>query len=249
MTQPLTDAINALTRYANETTGASDQTLSDAVRTLCDGYGGGGGDTLKELMADTLVTYSSDFAGEVRDNCFSTAGNLESVSLPNATRLKGNCFAYCNKLNSVFLPKVNTIWGNSNFRSCNALEAVAFPSLVNCMNSGGQFFDTGGLRVADMGQLHTGGFGNNFFFNCAKFTGLILRYTDGVCPLASTGAFTRTPFASGGTGGTLYVPQALISSYQSANNWSTILGYANNQILPIEGSIYETQYADGTPIE
>ncbi len=45
MTQPLTDAINALTRYANETTGQSDTTLSDAVRTLCDGYGqGGGGD-------------------------------------------------------------------------------------------------------------------------------------------------------------------------------------------------------------
>lgn len=42
MTQPLTDAINALTTYANETTGQSDTTLSDAVRTLCDGYGGGG---------------------------------------------------------------------------------------------------------------------------------------------------------------------------------------------------------------
>lgn len=43
MAQPLTDAINALTRYANETTGASDQTLSDAVETLVEGYGQGGG--------------------------------------------------------------------------------------------------------------------------------------------------------------------------------------------------------------
>ena len=42
---PLTDAINALTRYANETTGASDTTLSDAVGTLVAGYGGGGGGT------------------------------------------------------------------------------------------------------------------------------------------------------------------------------------------------------------
>ena len=41
-TTPLTDAINALTRYANETTGASDTTLSDAVGTLVAGYGGGG---------------------------------------------------------------------------------------------------------------------------------------------------------------------------------------------------------------
>lgn len=39
---PLTDAINALTQYANETTGASDTNLSDAVGTLVAGYGGGG---------------------------------------------------------------------------------------------------------------------------------------------------------------------------------------------------------------
>jgi len=40
---PLTDGINALIRYANETTGASDTTLSDAVESLVAGYGGGGG--------------------------------------------------------------------------------------------------------------------------------------------------------------------------------------------------------------
>lgn len=42
-TTPLTDAINALTTYANEITGKSDTTLSDAVESLVDGYGGGGG--------------------------------------------------------------------------------------------------------------------------------------------------------------------------------------------------------------
>lgn len=41
MSTPLTDGINALTAYANETTGASDTTLSDAVGRLCDGYSGG----------------------------------------------------------------------------------------------------------------------------------------------------------------------------------------------------------------
>lgn len=45
MSQPLTDAITALTTYANGVTGASDTTLSDAVSTLADGYGGGGGGT------------------------------------------------------------------------------------------------------------------------------------------------------------------------------------------------------------
>lgn len=38
MSTPLTDSINALTRYANEITGASDTTLSDAVGTLAEGF-------------------------------------------------------------------------------------------------------------------------------------------------------------------------------------------------------------------
>jgi len=42
MAKPLTDAINALTTYANTVTGASDTTLSEAVATLAEGYGGGG---------------------------------------------------------------------------------------------------------------------------------------------------------------------------------------------------------------
>lgn len=43
MSTPLTDAINALTTYANSVTGASDTNLNDAVHTLADGYGQGGG--------------------------------------------------------------------------------------------------------------------------------------------------------------------------------------------------------------
>lgn len=39
---PLTNAITALTTYANTVTGESDTDLSSAVATLCDGYGGGG---------------------------------------------------------------------------------------------------------------------------------------------------------------------------------------------------------------
>lgn len=48
-TTPLTDAINALTTYANEVTGKSDTTLSDAVESLVDGYGGGGGSGITGL--------------------------------------------------------------------------------------------------------------------------------------------------------------------------------------------------------
>ena len=90
--------------------------------------------------------------------------------------------------------------------------------------------------------------GSSLCVNCTRLATVIIRRTGGVVPLQGTNTFDGTPFASGGSGGTLYVPQALISSYQADANWSTILGYANNQIKAIEGSIYENAYADGTPI-
>lgn len=77
MTQPLTDAINALTRYANEVTGQSDTTLSDAVRTLCDGYGGGGGTDISfvNLLDGTSLT----------PGYLTTSGILEA---PSATQME-----------------------------------------------------------------------------------------------------------------------------------------------------------------
>lgn len=55
MAQPLTDAINALTTYANTVTGASDTTLSDAVATLASGYGGGVTKTLTNILGNTAT--------------------------------------------------------------------------------------------------------------------------------------------------------------------------------------------------
>ena len=55
MSTPLTDSINALTAYANETTGASDTTLSDAVGRLCEGYGGGS--ELYPVGTDLITAY------------------------------------------------------------------------------------------------------------------------------------------------------------------------------------------------
>lgn len=63
-TTPLTDAINALTTYANTVTGASDTDLSSAVATLASGYGGGGGivPTTKTVTIETAVTTGTNNA-------------------------------------------------------------------------------------------------------------------------------------------------------------------------------------------
>ena len=63
MATPLTDSINALTAYANETTGKQDTTLSDAVGSLVEWYGGGSG--VWESMQITAPSSYSIF-GDIR---------------------------------------------------------------------------------------------------------------------------------------------------------------------------------------
>ena len=60
MAQPLTDAINALTTYANSVTGKTppDTTLSDAVATLAAGYGGGTMGGLANMLDVSSVDYA-----------------------------------------------------------------------------------------------------------------------------------------------------------------------------------------------
>ena len=95
----------------------------------------------------------------------------------------------------------------------------------------------------------------NCFNSDSKMGILIIRNSSAVS-LANSNAFASTPFASAGAGGTLYVPNSLISTYQGSSNWSTILGYAHNSIKSIESTHTDPTapfdmtlyYADGTPI-
>lgn len=166
-------------------------------------------------------------------------------------------FYGCRSLESISFPNLVNLYAAQCFRDCTSLRLACFPKLGGSQTPGaiGYFYSSTfqgctSLETADLNVLGTSNRGlfATDFFGCTSFKTLILRKSDGVCPLGNINVFQNSPFASGGSGGTLYVPQTLVSAYQSATNWSTILGYANNQILPIEGNIYETQYADGTPV-
>ena len=132
------------------------------------------------------------------------------------------------------------------FQNCTALKTVVFGGTATSNFNSNAFNGCKNLEACDFSggnRLYT-----NEFLNASSLETLILRKTSAIVTLNNINALNGTPFASGKSGGTLYVPQALISSYQSATNWSTILGYANNSIQAIEGSQYENYYADGTPI-
>ena len=119
---------------------------------------------------------------------------------------------------------------------CGSLENVKFSDSVATIYNYA-FQDCVKLALIDLPNVSS--IGTVSFSGCTNLKTIILRFPYASCNLISTSAFSGTPFASNGSGGKLYVPQNLISEYQNASNWSTIIGYANNQILAIEGSEYE----------
>ncbi len=173
--------------------------------------------------------------------CMNTLTSYESEDV---TKIIASAFRDCSALASLKTYNVKTFAGYAFYGT--HLQKIAFPNATDIAIQTFCNIASGYLKELDFGtrlsRIRSSAFSNN-----SNFAVLVLR-RNGVTTLDNTNAFNSTKFASGSTGGTLYVPQAQIANYQSATNWSTILGYTNNQILPIEGSIYETQYADGTPI-
>lgn len=219
--------------------------LVDSIET------GGGGEDVFALAADrTITSIESGFttltAARLLENCKS----LMSVRFPNWESGSGGFICNgCSALTNVFVPKLKTMAAN-NFSGCTSLRVVVLPSFTNYSNTG-NFNGCTALEVVDYAAetINTRSFfSQNEHKDNAALNTIIIRATNAVANLGNLNNLTGTPFDNGGTGGTLYVPQSMISSYQAATNWSTILGYANNSIAAIEGSQYENYYADGTPI-
>ena len=157
--------------------------------------------------------------------------------------LGANAFQYETLPEKVNFKKLTTT-GQRAFSNISGCKILVLPVATSL--GAYQFADTPVITTVDLGTF-TGSLAQYWFSGDSQFNTLILRASS-VAPLGNINAFGGTPFANGKAGGTLYVPSSLVSSYQSANNWSTILGYSTNQILPIEGSYYETHYADGSSI-
>jgi len=195
---------------------------------------GGGGITVDEMATGEKPSGAIEItATNIIARAFQGRANITSVKALNITNnINANAFDSCSGIIVAVLKKTssNIRTGNSFFSSCTNLETADF-------NVEGQW-------------------GQSIFSGCTKLKTLIVRNLSVVNLWGGIGNFNNTPFASGGSGGTLYVPASLVSSYQSASNWSTILGYTNNQIKSIESTHTDPTapidltlyYADGTPI-
>lgn len=212
----------------------------------------GGVDYLALRATNQLTSYENSEITTVKAFTFRACTNLTSINLPNLETIGTSGFYGCTGLTHVFFDKL-TQPGNQGFMSCSNLKTFVSKKAIYS-NSGSEINACTNLEAFDMGS-GSGRIAGNFFTSDGKLKIIVIR-SNTVSILASTNAFTSTPFASDGTGGILYVPNDMISSYQSASNWSTILGYANNQIKSIESTHTDPTapidltlyYVDGTPI-
>ena len=141
--------------------------------------------------------------------------------------------------------------GANAFQSCTNLQLACFPLATSVYTA--VFNGCSKLEIVELGDANF--LRQSAFAGCTKLETLILRGTT-VAPLSNVNNFGNTPFASGKSGGTIYIPKVLYDhlgdgsslDYKAATNWSTVDGYGTITWAQIEGSIYETQYADGTPI-
>lgn len=98
------------------------------------------------------------------------------------------------------------------------------------------FWGTKSLKKVDLANVS--GFQANAFRDCSVLKTLILRGKT-VCSLSDVNVLKGTPFATAGSGATLYVPQELVEDYKNATNWSSLYLAGKCNIVAIEGSEYE----------
>lgn len=184
---------------------------------------------------------------------FDGATELTSAYFPIVTYVPDYTFQNCSKLEDLTVNYNIGSVGTAAFKGCAKLTAFAtnasamYGSAFNgCTNL--EAVDIGGRMDTTRGDMFT---------NCSKLKTIVLRRTTvqgshTVTDWASGG----TPFASGGSGGTIYIPKVLYDhlgdgtslDYKHDSKWSVVDGYGTITWAQIEGSYYETHYADGTEI-
>lgn len=205
---------------------------------------------------DGLTKISSSSVTTVLERAFYGCSNLEEVSFPELTSIRtfansntlgeARTFGLCGKLKKFYAPKLEYIYGNyvfSRYYSVYAGTAECIFVFPVIKELGAYTFETTLATLFDLGPDLTQIRSDTFYGRTAESQRnktLILRRTAGVVKAATTDAIREVV--------DVYCPSALISSYQAATNWKARYDGGYITFHAIEGSQYETAYADGTPI-
>lgn len=234
----------ALVAQSSDTVTANDTYDTTLINSLTVNVSGGV-DTLAARCNGTLTTYSSNAITTVANYAFTGSG-IQSLELPNCTEIGSNGLRGLTTLTNLKIHNVTKL----NMDALNGSSAFTVLAIPKCTSTTTRSFNNNtNLKTLEIATCSAQ-------LAAVKLTTIILR-KNSVVTLDATSNLNSTVWGSSGTGGTLYVPSDLVSSYQSASNWSTILGYTNNQIKSIESTHTDPTapidltlyYADGSPLD
>ena len=196
----------------------------------------------------TLTSLPSGLTS-IGNNAFDGCRNIAITTIPDGvTNIPNSSFRSCNSIENISSNAAITSLGYYAFQSSSSsypmsLKTARFPnmsisSLYAVFGSTTAYQACQLLELLDLGTVGT--ITANTLANCYSLETLILRKSDGITQLATTSAFTNTPMSGyNSMTGTVYVPSALINSYKTATNWSSLYNAGTVTFAAIEGSEYE----------
>ena len=165
-----------------------------------------------------LTTVSFPVATSIGSSAFASCTSLTTVNFPVATSIGASAFYGCSSLTTVSFSKLSIIGGYA-FASCRSLTTVSFPVATSI--SVGAFYSCTSLTTVSFPVATS--IGASAFRGCFNLKSLYLTGSS-ICTLSNSNAFSSTPIGgystSAGTYGSIYVPASLLTSYQTATNWT-----------------------------
>lgn len=178
-------------------------------------------------------------------SAFYRCSSLTNISLPKCSYVGTSAFTYCSQLTSVTLTQCSGLLG-STFSNCINLETINLP---NCQYTSGFyiFYNCYNLSEISLPNCTKISYCNYLFWYCSKLTTLSLPkcsfisdafyafsgcsnfkalylMSTSVCVLSTSDFINCGNFISSNSYingyASIYVPQSLLASYKTANNWS-----------------------------
>lgn len=180
--------------------------------------------------------------------CFSGCYQLAISTIPSGVKtIQNYAFKDCENITTISCTGAITTLGYYSFNGSSEhpmkLTSASFPNMTisTLYYAFGNTTATNAcqlLEFCDIGSSKA--IASSAFANCYSLEKLVIRRSDAICTLQTTSAFTNTPMDGyNSKTGTVYVPSALISSYQTAINWKTLYDGGTVTFEAIEGSDYE----------
>ena len=189
-----------------------------------------------------------------------------AITISGVSSIANYAFESCDGITSIYSADATHI-GTRVFCNISGLKLVKFPSVISCdgsaycfqysgskgndgtiyvfpklQASGNRMFERCNAHAIDIGPDYSEIYTDNFYNNTEtiRIERLILRRSSGIVILGAANSVRGVE--------KVYCPQSLISTYQTATNWSTRYSAGRITFVAIEGSEYDGYWADGTPI-